>query len=74
VGTTKIRSIRSRADLKRFIKYPFARYRDDPHWVPPLLISEREQFNPRKNPFFEHARMNLFLPSVTARPSGASPP
>jgi GNAT superfamily N-acetyltransferase len=61
VSATKIRPIRSRADLKRFIKYPFARYRDDPHWVPPLLISEREQFNPRKNPFFEHARVNLFL-------------
>jgi GNAT superfamily N-acetyltransferase len=60
VGTT-IRAVGSRADLKRFIKYPFAKYRDDPHWVPPLLISEREQFDPHKNPFFEHARMNLFL-------------
>jgi GNAT superfamily N-acetyltransferase len=25
------------------------------------LISERERFDPRKNPFFEHARVNLFL-------------
>jgi GNAT superfamily N-acetyltransferase len=47
--------------LKRFIKYPFVRYRDDPHWVPPLLISEREKFNPKKNPFYEHARVDLFL-------------
>jgi GNAT superfamily N-acetyltransferase len=61
VGTTEIRPVRSRADLKRFIKYPFAKYRDDPHWVPPLLVSEREQFDPKKNPFFEHARVNLFL-------------
>ena len=61
MGTTEIRAVGSRADLKIFIKYPFAKYRDDPHWVPPLLISEREQFNPRKHPFFEHARVNLFL-------------
>ena len=61
MGTTEIRPVTSRADLKHFIKYPFARYRDDPHWVPPLLISEREQFDPKKNPFFEHARVNLFL-------------
>jgi GNAT superfamily N-acetyltransferase len=61
VGATEIRSVGSRADLKRFIRYPFARYRDDPHWVPPLLISEQEQFDPGKNPFFEHARVNLFL-------------
>ncbi len=46
-----IRAVESRADLKRFIKYPFVRYRDDPHWVPPLLISERQRFNPGKNPF-----------------------
>jgi len=58
---TKIRAATSRADRERFIKYPFARYRDDPHWVPPLLISEREQFNPKKNPFYEHARIDLFL-------------
>jgi GNAT superfamily N-acetyltransferase len=61
VGETKIRAVGSRTDLKHFIKYPFARYRDEEHWVPPLLISEREHFDPRKNPFFEHARMNLFL-------------
>jgi GNAT superfamily N-acetyltransferase len=61
VGPTRIQAVGSRADLKRFIRYPFARYRHNPHWVPPLLISEREQFDPRKNPFYEHARLNLFL-------------
>jgi GNAT superfamily N-acetyltransferase len=61
VGTTEVRAAGSRADIWRFIRYPFIRYRDDPHWVPPLLIVEREQFDPRKNPFFEHARMNLFV-------------
>src|SRR5918911_1409668 len=49
------------SDLKRFIKYPFRRYRQDPHWVPPLLIGEWERFNPKKNPFYQHARVKLFL-------------
>ena len=61
MGTTEVRAAGSRADIRRFIRYPFVRYRDDPHWVPPLLMVEREQFDPRKNPFFEHARMNLFV-------------
>jgi GNAT superfamily N-acetyltransferase len=61
VGITEVRPVGSRTDLKRFIGYPFTKYRGDPHWVPPLLISERERFDPRKNPFFEHARVNLFL-------------
>jgi GNAT superfamily N-acetyltransferase len=47
-------------ERRRFIRYPFARYSNDPNWVPPLLVAEREQFD-RKNPFFEHARVELFL-------------
>ena len=70
MGATEIRAVASRADLKRFIRYPFARYRDDPHWVPPLLISEREQFDPQKNPFYEHARINLFLAEREGRVVG----
>jgi hypothetical protein len=60
-GATGVRAVGSRADLKGFIEYPFAKYRGDPHWVPPLLVSEREQFDPGKNPFYEHARVDLFL-------------
>jgi GNAT superfamily N-acetyltransferase len=59
--STTVRLVWTRADLKRFIRYPFVRYHDDPHWVPPLLISERQKFNPKKNPFYEHARVDLFL-------------
>ena len=61
LSAPEIRAVESRADLKRFIEYPFAKYRNDPHWVPPLLISERERFDPKKNPFYEHARIDLFL-------------
>lgn len=51
----------SRRGLERFIKYPFKKYRGDPNWVPPLLLDERRIFNPKKNPFYEHARMELFV-------------
>ena len=57
----EVRPVESRADLKKFVKYPFTKYRDDPHWVPPLIFDERRKFDPRKNPFYEHARMELFL-------------
>ncbi|MDQ4107044.1 MAG: GNAT family N-acetyltransferase [Actinomycetota bacterium] len=60
-GPTEVRAVASASDLRRFIRYPFARYRRDPHWVPPLLVAEREQFDPGKNPFYEHARVDLFL-------------
>jgi GNAT superfamily N-acetyltransferase len=60
-SATGVRAVGSRSDLKQFIEYPFTRYEDDPHWVPPLSISDREQFDPKKNPFYEHARIDLFL-------------
>ncbi len=70
MDATRIQAVGSRADLRRFLEYPFARYRNDPHWVPPLLISEREQFDPLKNPFYEHARLNLFLAERGGRTVG----
>ena len=65
-----IRSVSTRADLKRFIEYPYQKYRGHPHWVPPLLIGEWEHFNPKKNPFYEHARMDLFLAEEEGRIKG----
>ena len=61
MGATKVRAAALPADVRRFIRYPYSRYRDDPHWVPPLLMVEKGQFDPRKNPFYEHARVNLYL-------------
>lgn len=58
---TQVQPVGGRRDLRRFIEYPYRKYRRDPTWVPPLLISEWEKFDPRRNPFFEHARMDLFL-------------
>jgi GNAT superfamily N-acetyltransferase len=57
----RIEVVVSRRDLKRFIEYPYRKYRDDPTWVPPLLVSEWEKFDPKRNPFFHHARMDLYL-------------
>ncbi len=57
----RIRKVENQQDLMEFIRFPWRVYRDDPYWVPPL-ISERKAFlDPHKNPFFEHAEVELFL-------------
>ena len=48
-------------DEADFIELPYRLYADDPHWVPPLRSDMRELLNRKKNPFFDHARMQLFL-------------
>jgi GNAT superfamily N-acetyltransferase len=48
-------------DLKRFIRVPFDRYKDDPYWVAPLPSDEVVRLTPGKNPYFEHAEAAYFL-------------
>jgi GNAT superfamily N-acetyltransferase len=50
-------------EADRFIKFQWQVYRsaNDLHWVPPLLMERRDFLDPRKNPFFQHAEVALFL-------------
>ena len=58
---TTVRLVSTAADRRVFTDYPYKKYRDDPSWVPPLRISEAERLDFKKNPFFEHARVELYL-------------
>ncbi len=56
-----IKEVRSNADQKQFVKLPWAIFKDDPHWVPPLIMERMEILDPKKNPYFEHAEAKLWL-------------
>jgi hypothetical protein len=58
---TSIRPVSGKKEFKQFIDYAYDRNADDPHWVPPLRIGEHEKLTPKKNPFFEHAEVELLL-------------
>ncbi len=50
--------------LERYIRVPWYIHRDyapNDHWVPPLLMDRRDYLNPKKNPFFEHAEVGLWI-------------
>ncbi len=70
MSTVEIRPVRSRRDLKRFVKVPFRLHRDHPQWVPPLIY-ERMQFLDRgRNPWFEHGEAEYFLAERDGEPVG----
>lgn len=56
-----IRPITSAADELRFIKAQWFPYEGNPYWVPPLIMDRKKLINRKKNPFYKHARMELFL-------------
>lgn len=45
--------------FKKFLLFPWKIYKDDPHWVPPLLIDQKKMLNPAKNPFFKHSEAEM---------------
>ncbi len=53
--------VRSRRDLRRFIRFPWRIYAGNPNWVAPLLVERRAFLDRRKNPFFRHSDAELFL-------------
>ncbi len=57
----KIVPVENSADLKKFIRLPHRIYQDDPHWIAPLDFERKKTLNPKKNPFFKHAKVQLFL-------------
>jgi len=61
MGTLNVRPVQSKRDLKRFVDFPYTFYRDTPAWVAPLRQDAAKTLNPKKNPFFEHGRIQAFL-------------
>jgi GNAT superfamily N-acetyltransferase len=61
IGGVEVRGVEGRADLERFLKFPWKIYEGDPLWVPPLLSDVRAALDPAKHPFHQHADVALFL-------------
>jgi GNAT superfamily N-acetyltransferase len=61
MGSVTIRPVKTRRELKRFVKVPFAIHRDHPQWVPPLIFERMQFLNRKKNPWFEHGEAEYFL-------------
>ena len=60
-GPVEVRATATPSDLEAFIRFPFDLHRDQPHWVPPLLLERKEFLDPKKNPVFEYAKVQTFL-------------
>ena len=56
-----VRPVRTKRDLKRFIDFPYRFYQSYPHWIPQLRRDVAHTLNPKKNPFFEHGKLQSFL-------------
>jgi hypothetical protein len=53
-----------------FLQVPFTVFADDPQWVAPLFLERYDHLNPRKNPYFQHAEVQLFVAYKNGKPVG----
>lgn len=70
MGSLTIRPVRTRPELKRFVKVPFHLHRDQEQWVPPLIFERMQFLNRRKNPWFEHGEAEFFVAEREGEPVG----
>jgi hypothetical protein len=61
MGDVEIKKVSSKKDLTLFIKFPWQIYKNDPTWVPPLIMDRKKLLDKSHNPFYKHAEMELFL-------------
>jgi GNAT superfamily N-acetyltransferase len=57
----EIKKVETKSDLNTFIKCQWNFYKNDPNWVPPLLMERKTLLNKDKNPFFKTAEADYFI-------------
>ena len=65
----EIRQVTGKQLLKTFIKVPWNIYKDDPQWVPPLLMERKDAFS-SKHPYFKHAIWRAWIAYQDGEPVG----
>lgn len=67
---TVVRRAEGRRDLARFVDVPVRLHRGKPGFVAPLRIAELETLDTERNPFWHHARMEMWLAERNGRTVG----
>jgi len=56
-----VKEVKTKKDLKAFVKFPFKLYKNSKFWTPPIINQELKTFNKNENPVFKDAEAHLFL-------------
>ena len=59
--TVEIKKVSNKAELKKFIRFNYEFYKDNPYSVPDLYDDMLNTFSPQKNAAFEFCEADYFL-------------
>jgi GNAT superfamily N-acetyltransferase len=69
VSPIEVSPVRCRKDRNAFIKFPWQIYKNDPVWVPPLILERKAFLDRKRHPFYQHGDAALFLARSRSRGS-----
>lgn len=58
---TQVQPLRTSRDKREFIELPYRLYRDNPHWIAPLRIAQKDILNKKRHPFYRTSDAEMFL-------------
>jgi len=61
VSKIELSEVTSRGERNAFIKFQWQIYKNDPAWVPPLIIERKAFLDRKRHPFYRHGVAILFL-------------
>ncbi|RYD47480.1 MAG: N-acetyltransferase [Verrucomicrobiaceae bacterium] len=70
MGEVRVTAVAGKRERREFIDLTYRLNAGDPNWVPPLRMDMAELLNEKKNPFFRHAEVQLFLARRDGRVTG----
>ncbi|MGB0121779.1 MAG: hypothetical protein WBP55_12585, partial [Solirubrobacterales bacterium] len=65
-----VRKVENKRDLKKFVKVPFTVHKNHAEWVPPLIMDRMQFLNRDKNPYFDHAEVEMWIAERDGVPIG----
>lgn len=66
----EIKPVLSKKDRKTFVTLLWDIFKDDPNWVPPLIMERMDIIDEKKNPYFLHADVRLWIAYKNGMPVG----
>jgi GNAT superfamily N-acetyltransferase len=65
-----VRPVRTAAERRAFLRFPWRIYRGDPLWVPPLLPERAKRIDPKQGTFFRRGTAEFFIAWQGGQPAG----
>ncbi len=59
-----------RSQIRKFVKFGIDFYKDNPYYVPPLVMDDCNTLSPRKNPAFDFCEAQAFMAYRDGKPVG----